>query len=122
MQGASGTYAFNNVDLTLQPTTGKWVERTNYGFDGNAHPIYSAFRHFELTWELISPTDVKQLIDVYNAISTTGTVVSCLPKWGDPDYVFYNYSGTTVQEPTVEVYFQGYTTQVKMLLLNIRTG
>lgn len=100
--GLSGTYAVNNVDLQLQPTTGKWVERTNYGFDGNAHPIYSAFRHFELTWDLISTNDAKQVIDIYNSIAVTGSVVFCLPKWGDQNYTFYNYSGTTVQEPVAE--------------------
>lgn len=120
--GLSGSYAFNNVNLTLQPTTGKWVERTAYGIDGNAHPIYSSFRNFELTWELISPADAKQLIDSFNTISTTGTVVSCLPEWGALEYQFMNYSGTTMQEPTVGEYFQGFIQSVKLLLINIRTN
>lgn len=120
--GASGTYAINNTDLTLQPTTGKWVERTQYGLDGNGHPIYSNFRNFELTWELISTSDAKQLIDFFNTVATTGTVVSCLPKWGDATYLFHNYSGTTLMEPSVGEYFQGFIQNVKLLILNIRTN
>lgn len=121
MIGASGTYAINNTDLTLQPTTGKWVERSQYGVDGAGHPIYSSFRSFELNWDLISPSQVKQLIDFYNTVSATGTVVACLPKWGDTDYVFFNYSGSTLGEPVVDTYFQGYLQSVKLLVLNIRT-
>lgn len=117
--GASGTYAVNNTNLTLQPTTGKYVERNQFGFDGSAHPIYSAYRQFELTWELISTTDAKQLIDFYNTVSATGTVVACLPKWGDPDFIFINISGVTLTEPQVGEYFQGYIQQVKMLVVNI---
>jgi hypothetical protein len=120
--GLSGSYAINNTDLTLQPTTGKWVERTSYGIDGNGHPLYSNFRNFELTWELISPSDTKQLIDFFETVSTTGTVVACLPKWRDVESLFYNYSGTTMQEPTVGEYFQGYIQSVKLLLIRIQTN
>jgi len=122
MIGLSGTYAFNNVDFQLQPSTGKWVDRTNYGIDGGGHSIYSQFRHFELSWDLISTDDAKQIIDVYNTIGNTGTCVACLPKWGDINYTFFNYSGTTMQEPSVGEYFQGYITSVKLLLLNVRTN
>lgn len=117
--GASGTYAFNGTDLTLQPTTGKYLERSQYGFAGNARPIYSAFRQFELTWELESTSDAKQLIDFYNTVSVTGTLVACLPRWGDTNFVFINITGVTLTEPTVEEYFQGFIKTVKMLVINI---
>jgi len=122
MQGLSGTYAFNNVDLQLPPSEGKWVERTSYGVDGNAHTIYSQFRNFEMSWDLISTTDAKQIIDVYNSFGTTGTVVSCLPKWGDVDFTFYNYSGTTIFEPTFDAYFQGYPQTAKLVIVNAKTN
>lgn len=119
--GFSGSYAVNNMDLTLQPTTGKWVERTNYGYDGGGHAVYASTRKFEMVWELISPTDAKQIIDFYNTVSNTGTVTSCLPKWGDANYLFQNYSGTVLVEPEVSNYFQGYIESVKLTILNIRT-
>lgn len=119
--GLSGTYAFNGTDLTLQPTTGKWVERTTYGVDGGGHPIYPATRSFELTWNLISPEDAKQIIDFYNAVGNTGTATACLPQWGSVDYRFRNYSGTTLREPTVGAYFNEFIEEVSLLILNIRT-
>lgn len=122
MIGLSGSYALNNTDLTLQPTTGKWMDRTNYGVDGGGHPVYSQLRSFELTWELISPSDAKQIIDTYNLVGNTGTVVACLPEWGTLEYQFRNYSGVTMQEPSVGTYFQGFIQTVRLLLLNIRTN
>ncbi len=120
--GLSGSYAFNGVDLTLQPTTGKWEERTSYGIDGGGHTVYSSLRSFELKWELISTSDAKQIIDFYNLVGNTGSVVSCLPEWGNVDYSFRNYSGTTLQDPTVGPYFQGYIESVSLLILNVRTN
>ena len=120
--GLSGSYAFNNTNLTLQPTTGKWHDRTSYGVDGGGHPVYASTRNFELKWELISTADAKQIIDVYNAVGNTGAVVSCLPEWGNVGYSFKNYSGTTLQDPQVGEYFQGYIQSVSLLILNVRTN
>lgn len=122
MQGLSGTYAFNNTDLTLQPTTGKWTPRPNYGIDGSGHEIYASVRNFELSWDLISTSDAKQIIDFYNTVSTTGTVVACLPQWNNGSYQFVNISGCTLQEPEVGEYFQGYIQSMKLLILNVRTN
>lgn len=120
--GFSGSFAFNNVDLTLQPTTCTPKERTNYGFDGNAHPMYSSVRQYELKWDLISTSDAAQIINIYNTVGNTGTVVSCLPDWGNANFVFRNYSGTTLEEPTVGEYFQGYISSVTLLVCNVRTN
>lgn len=120
--GLSGSYAFNDVNFTLQPTTGKWTDRTNYGIDGGGHPIYSSIRSFELVWQLISPSDAKQIIDAYNTVSNTGTVVVCLPRWGDLNYTFFNYSGCTLQEPEVGTYFNGFIQDVRLLILSVRTN
>lgn len=120
--GLSGTYAFNNINLQLPPSEGEWKERTSYGVDGNAHMVYSSVRDFELSWDLQSTNDASQIIGFYNLVSNTGTLVACLPKWGDPEYTFYNYSGTTLQEPTFGSYFQGYPQSAKLLIMNVRTN
>ncbi len=120
--GFSGSYGFNGTDLTLQPSTGKWLERSGYGFDGSGHPIYSQFRDFELKWELISTNDAQQIINLYNTVGNTGTVVSCLPDWGNANFTFRNYSGTTLQDPQVSEYFQGYIQSVTLLVVNARTN
>lgn len=119
--GLSGSYAINNTNLTLQPSDGQWLDRTEYGVDGGAHPVYSSVRAFELSFDLISTADAKQLIDFYNLVGSTGTISVHLPKWGDAEYLFHPYSGTTLSEPKVGKYFQGYIDSVKMTILNIRT-
>ena len=120
--GLSGTYAINNVNFQLPPSEGKWNERTDYGVDGNAHVIYTAFRDFELSWDLQSTSDASQIIGFYNSISVTGTVVACLPEWGASVYQFKNYSGTSLREPTFDAYFQGYPQTAKLLIMNVRTN
>lgn len=120
--GLSGSYAFDNVNLTLQPTSGKWLERTQYGIDGGGHPVYPSVRSFELRWELISTSDAQQIIGIYDAVSNTGTVTVCLPRWGDIEFSFYNYSGCTLREPESGEYFQGWIQDFRLLVLNVRTN
>lgn len=120
--GFSGSYAFNGVDLTLPPSTGNWKERPNYGIDGGGHTIYSSVRDFEMTWDLISVSNLSTIIGIYNVVGNTGTAVSCLPDWGNANYIFRNYSGTVLQEPTVGEYFQEFVQDVKLIILNVRTN
>jgi hypothetical protein len=122
MQGLSGTFAFNNTDFNQIPTSHRWSERTQYGTDGGAHPVYAQTRSYEMTWNLISTENAKQIIDFYNLVGNTGTLVSCLPKWGDAEYTFYNYSGTTLQEPQMQGYFQGHIEELRLLILNVVTN
>lgn len=120
MIGASGTYAVNANQLDLQPTTHQWQERQGYGFDGNAHPIQSAVRNYELGWQLMSPAEFNELVGFYNA-SSTGSVAVDLPSFSAATYQFARYSGCTLSEPTFGGYFNGYLQDVKMLIYNIRT-
>jgi hypothetical protein len=120
--GYSGSYSFNNVDLTIPPSTGNWKERPNYGIDGGGHTIYSSVRDFEMKWDLISVANLATIIGIYNGVGNTGTAVSCLPEWGNANYLFKNYSGTVLQEPTVGEYFQEFVQDVTLLILNVRTN
>lgn len=122
MIGASGTYAINNTDLALQPTEGRWLPREQYGVDGGGHPIYSAVRSFELSWQLISQSDFQQIVNFYDQVSNTGTCSVDLPRWGDTQYIFTTYSGCTLSEPQVSSYFNEHTMDAKLLILNIRTS
>lgn len=118
--GASGTFAFNGTNLNQYPTEHGWAERNSYGVDGGAHTIYASVRSYQMTWNLISTADAKQIIDFYNLVGNTGTLVSCLPQWGNVDYAFVNYSGTTLAEPAFGGYFMGYLQDFKLLILNVR--
>jgi hypothetical protein len=117
--GYSGTYAFNGTNLLLLPTEGHWTDPEEYGYDGSGHPIVSSYRSFEMTWELISSPDAKQLIDFVALVSNTGTMAVDLPQWGGVDYLFTTYSGTTLSPLQVGPYFMGYFQSVRLLILRI---
>ena len=121
MQGFSGTYAVNDIDFTLYPTSGKWVVRTDYGVDGGGHVVYAQNRKFEMVWELGSTLDSYQIVGFYNLVSNTGTVTVCLPEYGSPDFKFKNYSGCTLSEPDFSEYFMGYT-PFKLTVMNVNTN
>ena len=120
--GLSGTFGFNGTDINQYPTSHRWVERNNYGVDGNAHPIYAQNRSYEMTWNFISIDNAQQIINFYNLVSNTGTVTTCLPQWGATDYRFKNYSGTTLEEPQMQGYFMGFIEELKLLVLNVNTN
>lgn len=120
--GLSGSYAFNGTNLTLQPTEGQWHERPAFGIDGAGHPIYGSVRDFELSWGLMPVSDLQQLYNTYNAVQNTGTCSVDLPQYGASQFIFATYSGTTLQEPTVGAYFQEHVTDVRLLILQVRTN
>jgi hypothetical protein len=119
MEGLSGTFAFDNNNLNQYPTTHRWVERTQYGVDGNARPVYGQVRSYEMTWNLISVSNAKQIIDFYNQVGNTGSLVACLPQYGAADFQFKNYSGTTLQEPQMQGYFMGFIEELRLIVLNV---
>jgi hypothetical protein len=120
MQGVTGSYAINGVELS-QPSTGKWLGRENLGTDGNGRTIYPVLRSYLLSWDLMSTLELNQIIN-WNLSSVTGTVIMDLPKWGDANYTFYSYSGTVSKEPEVGEYFVTYVTNVSWEINNIRTN
>jgi hypothetical protein len=122
MIGASGTYAVDNVDLQTRPTSGKWVQRKEHGIDGNGHSIYSSVRNFEIKWNLMHPDDWATIINAYNTVQNTGTLSWDLPHYGSPILNnFKTYSGTVITEPEQGEYFQGWVTDVSLLIYNVRT-
>lgn len=119
--GYSGTYALNGTDITLKPTSGRWVGRDALGIDGGGHPIYPSVREFEMKWDLMSQSDFAQLVGLYNLVSTTGTVTADLPYYDNSGYQFHRYSGITLQEPVGGEYFMEYVKDVTLLVLRVTT-
>jgi hypothetical protein len=116
----TGSYSIGGVDFIDQPSTGKWLPRKSLGYDGNGRPIYPLVYDFEMDWDIISPSGFNQLENFYLA-SITGTVVANLPKYGISDYVFFPYSGCTLDEVSVDTYFagEGYLMKTKLLVHKI---
>ena len=120
--GHSGSYAVNGSKFLLQPSTAGWNDRDNLGFDGGGHIIYPPLRSFSVQWGLAHPNDVAQLIDVYNSIGNTGTVVFDLPKWkSTSEHYSESYSGCTMSEPKMGNYFNGYIEDVSFQIFKIVT-
>lgn len=119
----TGMVAINGTDLLIQPDV-HWVPRANLGIDGQGHPIYSAIREVELSFELIDQSTFSQLEGFYNACGNTGTAVVRLPpQYTSSQFSFIDYSGCVLGEPEIGGnYFteDGWIPQVKMLVANIR--
>lgn len=115
------TYKFNGTDLTLQPTKGRWMPKTVLGTDGNGHPIYSALREFDMTWQLISPADFNQILLIYNNAVTVNTVVVELPQFNSSSYAFYGYTGCVLHEPEIAEYFNENLMNAILIITGIRT-
>lgn len=120
MQGYTGSFAINGVNLTLQPSSFQWEELELLGRNGQGRAIYPAQTTFLLNWGLMSTQDLDQIIGLYDTVSVTGTAVVDLPEWGHADYYFKSYSGTLLNRPTVGEYFNTYVTDVKLVVTKIR--
>ncbi len=114
-------YAINGSIFTIQPTSGRWLPRTNFGFTGNGHQVYAGFRDFEIEWQLVDATSIAQLQAFFDANSGTGTSVVKLPEYANDPYQFFDYSGCVVQEPEVNRYFTEHVTRVRLLVSRIAT-
>lgn len=117
--GYSGTYAFNGSELSIQPTTGRWMPQSPVGINGNGIPIYPRVREFELRWNLSDPALFNQVRGYFDALQFTGTVVVDLPKYKSADYQFYSYSGCSLYQPDLGTYFTEHIQDLVMIVGNI---
>jgi hypothetical protein len=115
------SYKINGTELTLQPTTGRWLPRKPHGIDGRGTAVYPGVREYELTFVLSSPSEYNQLQTFFEGITPTGTAVVDLPLYGHTSYTFFSYTGCVLREPEASAYFRENQTKVKLLIANIRT-
>lgn len=115
------TFRVNGTLLTLQPSEHNWLPREAYGTDGGGHDVLPAVRKYELKWDLMPAEDFNQLVNLYNSVSVTGTVVVDLPKWNDATYTFFSYTGCVLQEPQLQGFFEEHQVSCSLLITNIRT-
>jgi len=114
-------YYINGTELLLQPTSGKWMPRTQLGISGDGHAIYSGVREFELRFQLGTPEDYNQLITFFDTIQPTGTAVVTLPRFGYSTYEFFDYSGCILREAEAGTYFAEHQSDLILIVSNIRT-
>lgn len=116
--GLTGSYAINAIDIC--PESAHWVPRPALGIDGNGHSIYPAMKDMELSWGFMSMADFNILYSAYLLVSNTGTITADLPDLSASDFRFTRYSGTIIHEPSTGEFFEGYVTDVRLLITNIR--
>ncbi len=114
-------YRLDGVDLITSPLDGHWVDQEVLGVDGNNRRIYPATRMFEMVWTMLSPESFNQIFAQWEALSTTGSIVSELPELGADPFVFRAYTGTIVDQPIMGEYFQEHYLKVTMTIRNVRT-
>jgi hypothetical protein len=114
------TYKINGTELTLQPTSGRWLPRSELGITGRGNAMYSAVRDFEMRWVLKSPSELNQIQAFFNAVGQTGSVVVDLPQFAASTYVFYSYSGCSLREPEQGQFFTENIQDITLLITNIR--
>jgi len=117
----SGSYKINSTEFLMQPTSGRWMPRSELGVQGDGHAVYSGVREFEMRFNLQDPSEYYQLINWFNGHQPSGTVVVDLPQFGANIYNFYSYSGCVIREPEMNEYFNENHTDVLLLVTNIRT-
>jgi len=111
----------NGTELKLNPTSHGWVSPSIIGRGGAGHPFYSSVKEYEMRWQLISSTDLNQLVGFFNSVTPTGTVVVDLPRYGYTTYTYFSYSGCILNSPEISEYFAEHTTEVRLVISNIRT-
>lgn len=110
----------NGTEITLQPSSHGWIPKVLLGRGGAGHGFSSAVQEYELNWELISASELNQVVGFFNSIGVTGTAVVELPQYGASTYTFYPYSGCIINNPEVSSYFEQHTTSVRLVIGNIR--
>lgn len=115
------TYKINNTELTVQPSDGAWRPREELGVTPAGRIMYAPVREFDINWSLLDVDEFKQLVDFYDSISVTGTVVVDLPKWNSSTYVFESYTGCIIDEPSAGQYFSEHQLSVTMRVRGIVT-
>lgn len=113
-------YKVNDTEITLQPTSGRWLPPKVIAKSGHGHEIEEPYFEFELKWELVAPSDYNQLLTWYNSIGQTGTCSVYLPEYGGATYAYHGYSGCVLSRPQLDIYFQEYIQNVTLRVMKIR--
>ena len=113
-------FAINGTALSIPPSNHRWVNQSILGTTGDGHPIYPAYWSYELEFEFLSASQYNQFQAAFNAISLTGTANVDLPEYGVSAYQFRTYSGTVINQPEYDEYFQNYYQRAKVTINRIR--
>ena len=114
-------FKINGVEFPIPPTSFRWSPKVVLGITGDGHSVYPGVREFEMRWGILDATGTNQLQSFFNSVSVTGMVAVELPKYADPGYNFYAYSGCTLREPEFGDFFNEHIQNILLVVTNIRT-
>jgi hypothetical protein len=109
------TFGVNGVQFSIQPSDHRWVNQEIVGTTGDGHPIYPAFRSYELEFDFQNASEFNEFQVAFSAIGLTGTASVSLPE-------FRTYSGTVITQPQYSSYYQNYYQEAKITIQKIRTA
>lgn len=113
-------YRINGVDI-VQPSESHWLNRDELGRTGLGQTVYPATRQLELKWDFLSMAEFYGILGYYNQQGASGSVIMDLPTWGGSMWAFKSYTGTILDEPKYDIFFEQYYQGVSLLVANIRT-
>lgn len=114
-------FKINGTEISLQPTTYRWVYPDPLGIGTSGMARYPAVKQFELLWDFMSISEYNQIQSFYDNQSLTGTYVVELPDMEDNEWAFREFSGTILNHPVVGEFFQEHFSDVSLVIRNIRT-
>lgn len=120
----TNTFKINGVAFSRQPTNHRWVNQSPLGISGDGHPSYPAFREYELEFDFATDSEYYAFYSYFSAIGLTGTASVDLPEHPSTasTYQFRTYSGTIINQPEYDSYFENYYESAKLLVSRIRTS
>jgi len=118
----TNSFAINGTAFSKPPTEHGWVNQSILGTTGDGHPIYPAFRSYEMSFDFQDASEFSTFQGYFNALNLTGTASIDLPEYGVSTYQFRTYSGCVINQPEYDEYFEGYYQGATITVNKIRTA
>jgi hypothetical protein len=116
-------YKINNIEVC--PTEFAWLPRRPIGVSPDGHFIYAGIRSAQMKWEYTTHEEWSNLQWVFDQIQSTGTTVVQIPAYPtgtNQPHSFREYSGVTVSEPAAGPQFEGFPSNITLVITNINVG
>jgi hypothetical protein len=113
-------YEIDDTPLLLKPESGRWLDRTQIGVDGQSRPIYEPTYSFEIKWGPMDAAQFNQLCGFFAAIASSGTSSIVLPtRCGEAIWTGTTYTEVLFEEPKRDIYWQKNSMRPSMRVRNI---
>lgn len=113
------TITINNNTIP-QPTEINWEFPKMRGQDGNGMPRYEPYGSMQLVWNRLTQENYYTLYNVWRGHHNSGTAVVSLPHAIGTSYTFITYSGTYLDMPQSNNYYDtNYVADVRLVIRKV---